>query len=702
MRHDLIAHDGTGTQPGTDVTPVVTGTKYRVVEEVDANGVKSITLLAPAGPGPEPEPEPPNPHPDDPEKHAEHQAALALVPIAEATHTLTSGDLPTLPDGAKVYIPQGVTVVVNREHLERIKWIRVNGTLRFASNVQANMRVDTCVVDAPGWLDLGKDGTPRTAPLTWTFIDNGPVSDPMQLGRGIAIHGRFDCVCVDGVEVTMRSEATERLHRGHVMVMHKPATTIDGLRILDCGRSDKSLPTTDFPNVENLRARYPLHFHRCNLAVANKIRRVTVENSPGWGIVNHESNVECDDSVCINTYGAGFIAETGREAGHFNNWRATDIPGIAAANYVDGTRGGKTVDDWGIGGHGMWVHGGNVKVGPGVAERCAHKIAVVAISYGSVFVPQAEIDDEFPLLKSALLPGSGLPARCIPIRMTGVKAPSLDLRALQNSIGQRIYRGHVTDCEFGSILSGYSNLNDYVRVRSIGNPQMPSGTAWSHTGIVIGHRYRDCDVRGYGIGVLSPTDGVNEIVGGTYSNVIDFLILNNPLPVQGEGDPTLVFDGVEFPPLEVEAAKFAPVQINSPYPRKYFPPARFNFYLAPWMSRFDLRQVGPTYANWQRLFHWKGTFSRHVIKVRAKGASQFEYLNFPEWGRDYPLPECVPASIREKYQTNGALYDATGCCLWGIVPVSGEVRPGSNGIWTTEPATFLENPKVPVTRVEVN
>lgn len=684
--------------------PVVTETEY-VLKHADGT-TETVTLSKPVvTPDPDPTPDPPpvtnpddpNVHPDDASKHDEHLAALALVPVTEATHVLTTGVMPSLPNDAKVYVPEGVTVTVDRAHAERIKWLRLNGTLRFARDVQTDFNCDTCIIDVTGWLDLGTLADPRTKPLTWLFVDNGPVSDPMQLSRGIVCHGRFD---FGGSVVTFKSENTERLCRGHIMVMHKPAFNGDGIRIVDCGRTDKSRPVTDFPNIDNLRARYPLHFHRCGLTTPMRIGHVTVEGSPGWGIVNHESNVECDDSVCIRTYGAGFVAETGRERGYFKNWRASDIPGDKTQYYI-ASRISDANDDWGVAGHAVWIHGGNVKIGPGVAERCAHPRSVVAIAYGGVDIPFAEIDPEFPLLRGATAfppyPPGVLPTGDVPVRVSGVVADSIDLRSLQNEPRQFLYRGRMQDCEFKTVISGYSNFTDYLRVRSIGNRAAPlPSMAWSHTGVVFGHNYQDCEVAGYQVGVLMPSDGTNTVTGGRYSNVVDFLILNKPKSARPEGT-VHIFDGVEFPSLAVDPAKFTPVQMNSPtWPPLKFPQGRFNFYLAPWMVWFDIRTLKATDPNWQRLFHWEETFgTNHVIKVRAKGSDTWEYLNFPEWGRDYPLPACVPASIREKYPTNGQLYDATGCCLWGIVPVSGETRPGSNGIWTKEPAVFLKAPKTP-------
>ncbi len=135
-------------------------------------------------------------HDHDHSMHPEHMAALKLVPREAASHVATSGNwseiwgqgLPST--GAEVLIPHGVTVTVDGQFTESIDWIRVDGTLRFATDQDTALRVDTIVVDAGGRLQIGTEAQPVGAAYQAqvTFVDQGPINrmaDPLGVGRGL-------------------------------------------------------------------------------------------------------------------------------------------------------------------------------------------------------------------------------------------------------------------------------------------------------------------------------------------------------------------------------------------------------------------------------------------------------------------------------------------------------------------------------------
>src|SRR5215813_13374292 len=73
--------------------------------------------------------------------HQEHAAALALLDPSGASHVAArsgawsdsatwSSGIPA--DGARVFIPNGVTVTVNASVAAALEWVRVDGGLRFS------------------------------------------------------------------------------------------------------------------------------------------------------------------------------------------------------------------------------------------------------------------------------------------------------------------------------------------------------------------------------------------------------------------------------------------------------------------------------------------------------------------------------------------------------------------------------------------
>ena len=96
------------------------------------------------------------------------------------------------------------------------------------------------------------------------------------------------------------------------------------------GRTDKSQPIND-PVVTsnwtlqagtgtNPRARYAVHFHRTGTTDDGDpatIMGSAVVDSPGWGFVNHSSDVDMTNNVAFNVNGAAFVSEVGDEIGGF-------------------------------------------------------------------------------------------------------------------------------------------------------------------------------------------------------------------------------------------------------------------------------------------------------------------------------------------------------------------------------------------------
>jgi hypothetical protein len=136
------------------------------------------------------------------------------VRYSQVTHyAVTSGawsDPNTWHDGvvpgnnARVLIPIGVNVTVDRVIPARLATVRVDGTLAFSTMMNTELRVDTIVVSGSGRFEMGTAAAPIPASITakLLFTDSGPIDrtvDPFAVGRGLISHGS---VSMHGAAVT--------------------------------------------------------------------------------------------------------------------------------------------------------------------------------------------------------------------------------------------------------------------------------------------------------------------------------------------------------------------------------------------------------------------------------------------------------------------------------------------------------------------
>ena len=152
--------------------------------------------------------------------HAGHQmahpAAMALVSADQATNTVVaSGNWSdpsvwqnnTLPTaGARIVIPRDMTLTVDTAIPHEFKTIGIHGTLRFATDVDTELRVDTIVSAPHGRFEIGTAANPIAAGVTAkvVFADDGTIAtswDPEQLSRGAILQGPTE---IHGAETTHR------------------------------------------------------------------------------------------------------------------------------------------------------------------------------------------------------------------------------------------------------------------------------------------------------------------------------------------------------------------------------------------------------------------------------------------------------------------------------------------------------------------
>ena len=184
--------------------------------------------------------------------------------------------------------------------------------------------------------------------------------------------------------VTIRSEDGddgEIYERGHVMMMHSDDVDIRYAAFEELGRTDKSedlhndLKDAPAPNEydSNVAGRYGLHLHRTGVDDQNNptyLEGNAVFGSPGWGIVHHDSHAVISNNATYDTYGAGFVAETGNETGSWTDNIAINAQGVdwggAKGTHEPGSL------NIGISGDGFWFTGRMVDASDNVAASVNH------------------------------------------------------------------------------------------------------------------------------------------------------------------------------------------------------------------------------------------------------------------------------------------------------------------------------------------
>lgn len=141
--------------------------------------------------------------------------------------------------------------------------------------------------------------------------------------------------------------------RGHVMFMHHDDVNVEHAAFVGLGRTDKSRKQDHLPvdykeskgkltmvldrdgdaipvsEITNQPGRYGLHIHRAGSTdreLALLEGNVVLE-TPGWGIVHHDSHAAVNDNVIFGVRGAAFIAESGNETGEWINNLAVNTSG---------------------------------------------------------------------------------------------------------------------------------------------------------------------------------------------------------------------------------------------------------------------------------------------------------------------------------------------------------------------------------------
>jgi len=184
------------------------------------------------------------------------------------------------------------------------------------------------------------------------------------------------------------------------------------------GRTDKSVASFEANDiatpspVSNVRGRYSFHLHRTG-ALPTSGRSVVVGNavfnSPGWGYVHHDSNAIFHNNASFDTFGAGFVAETGNEIGSWTNNIAIKAEGNRAFNPKNGNE--REAFDMGRTGDGFWFQGRMVRSVRNVAASVNHGFVYLHRGSGMLSFPNTAF-----MLPEALSGGRPINPDDAPIR----------------------------------------------------------------------------------------------------------------------------------------------------------------------------------------------------------------------------------------------------------------------------------------------
>jgi Ca2+-binding RTX toxin-like protein len=173
------------------------------------------------------------PHAENLVLQREHLSLFELVRYDQATHiavrsgawsdpaTWQNGVVPT--DGARILIPVGVEIRVDRMFATRVATVRVDGTLSFDATRNTELRADTVVVASSGTFQMGTEEQPidSSVQAILTFTDDGAIDrqwDPFGISRGLVSHGK---VSVYGAETNSRAAIAGPLPAGAQMLVLK-------------------------------------------------------------------------------------------------------------------------------------------------------------------------------------------------------------------------------------------------------------------------------------------------------------------------------------------------------------------------------------------------------------------------------------------------------------------------------------------------
>jgi hypothetical protein len=352
--------------------------------------------------------------------------------------------------------------------------------------------------------------------------------------------------------VLQSQNAADKTRHGHVMFMHTDQETVAYAAFLSLGRTDKSVPLNNVQldangNVipgtgTNQVGRYALHFHRDYWpSLSGSDPAVLVlgnyeSGSPGWGYDNHSSNIDFEQNVAFDNFGAGFATEAGNEIGTFNANLAVRTIGVpnGASGVVIQSR--SAINDFGFNGAGFWMQSPGCTLNNNVAVDNQ-----VGFNYYNQALTEAGLGEiQFWSANAADGSAYGTPlvstmAVQIPQFFGNIAAEATEGLQLfwHMPLNMPVPAGvHSVIDTFTAwdVTDGVSAVTYTARL-TIQNSSLMANVAAPGVGILMaGGGYTanltvsGTSVTGFGTGLLLPSRGQNRVAGGYWDNQTNFQI----------------------------------------------------------------------------------------------------------------------------------------------------------------------------------
>ncbi len=209
---------------------------------------------------------------------------------------------------------------------------------------------------------------------------------------------------------TQNGATLPKNQRAHSMYM-STETTLQGVELFEMGRTDKSIRAVDAATLttptatSNVKGRYPLHLHQSGFPadnVAPVVRDVAVWGSPGWGIAQHAGNAFLFQNNTWNTFGAGFVAESGNETGAWVENTAIKSIGV---DHIVKDSGDVIAFDLGRTGDGFWLQSRSVRLHKNLAVGMTGGMGYVLFHRNSDLGSKQPLSPAF-VAKSLCMPGA--------------------------------------------------------------------------------------------------------------------------------------------------------------------------------------------------------------------------------------------------------------------------------------------------------
>lgn len=439
----------------------------------------------------------------------------------------------------------------------------------------------------------------------------------------------------------IESESAAVDRRGHVMFMHSRNVDIAYAGFYRLGRTDKLRVVND-PVVRadwqlqpgsgtNPRGRYAVHFHRNGLTNDGNpavIRGSAVVDSPGWGFVNHSSNVDMIENVAFDVHGAAFVTEVGDEIGGFYGNIAIGSTGSGEESNSREAQ----FQDFGHQGDGFWFQGAGVAVVGNVsAGNQAH-----AFAFYTRGLYEGAAQRQFP---AANLADPSIAQGKPTIDVADVPVTNFrDNEGYASSVGLLV-RYHLRDVTHGQSStfeeSQFWNNTTGVNLLYTQNTVLRELTVFripdsTHTYGVTADTiesnivYDNLTVSGYHTGIEMPRWGTNVVIGGHFNNTYHDILL----PTAVWHDRDVLITGLTGTPKITFFEDLRPIPNN--YASLYFVKDRVVLDFGPFAD--------------QQVYYWR---------------QQANLVPFPE-----PRPDVPPAYVGK---TNQYLWDNYGMALSGAI-----------------------------------